>query len=319
MAKTSSPSPIVFILITLALLGAGYWWFYLRNPAPVVNTNLPDTAPQASPKSRQRALPTAPVPARTAFPAARGSFPPPTSVASGTQVRIDGSTSMVTINQNLKRGFEGQFPGTRVVPKASGSDQGIQGILTGNADIAAISRPLSTQEQNQGLVAVPIATDAIAVVVGVYNPFNGGLTPGQVEDIFEGDIANWSQLGGTAGTIRVINRPVFSGTHQAFKELVLGGENFGTTPNITTLQQDATTPLLRALGNNGIGYATYAQVVNQKTVRPLAVNGVMPNSPTYPYKRTLFYVYKNPANPAVKAFLGYTTSPKGKQAMLAGN
>jgi phosphate transport system substrate-binding protein len=313
MTKSSAPSPIVFIVITLALLGAGYWWFYLRNPPLEVNSNVPDAAPPVSPSTFPSKLPADPVPA------VGGSFPPPTSVASGTQVRIDGSTSMVTLNQNLKRGFEQQFPGTRVVTKASGSDKGIQDILTGKADIAAISRPLTAQEQSQGLVAVPIATDAIAVVVGVYNPFQKGLTPGQVEDIFEGEITDWSKVGGSAGSIRVINRPAVSGTHQAFKELVLGGKNFGTTPNITTLQQDATTPLLRALGNNGIGYATYAQVANQKTVRPLAVNGLLPDSPTYPYKRTLFYVYKNPASPGVKAFLGYTTSSKGKQAMFAGN
>ncbi|MEQ8975171.1 MAG: phosphate ABC transporter substrate-binding protein [Coleofasciculus sp. C1-SOL-03] len=311
MIKHGDPSPIPYILITCALLAGGYGWFYLRNQTSTVNTPVPTTSPVTT-----NTPPAAPVPTTT--PAA-GSFPPPTTVASGTQVRIDGSTSMVSINQNLKSSFEQQFPGTTVIPKASGSDQGIQNILAGNVDIAAISRPLTPQEQSQGLVAVPIATDAIAVVVGVYNSFTGGLTPGQVEDIFEGDITNWSQVGGSASTIRVINRPAISGTHQAFKELVLGGENFGTTANITTLSQDATTPLLRALGNDGIGYATHVQVMNQKTVRSLAVNGVLPDHPTYPYKRILYYVYKNPASPAVQAFLGYATSPQGKQVISTGN
>lgn len=65
----------------------------------------------------------------------------------------------------------------------------------------------------------------------------------------------------------MINRPEVSGTHQTFKEQVLSGANFGTGPNITKLDRDATTPLLQALGNNGIGYATFAQVANQKKVR----------------------------------------------------
>ena len=117
----------------------------------------------------------------------------------------------------------------------------------------------------------------------------------------------------------MINRPEVSGTHQTFKEQVLGGGDFGTGPNITKLDRDATTPLLQALGNNGIGYATFAQVVNQKTVRVVAVNGATPDAGNYPYKRQLYYAYKKPPSQTVKDFLGYATSPEGQKAMLAEN
>lgn len=225
---------------------------------------------------------------------------------------------MVTINVNLKNGFQKQFPGTAVTTSAGGTDKGIQDLLAGNVDIAAISRPLTPQELSSGLVAVPVAQDAIAVTVGVNNPWKGGLTREQVKDIFEGDITDWSAVGGSAGQIRVINRPSVSGTHQTFKEQVLGGGNFGTTPNITTLPNDETTSLLRELKTDGIGYATYTQVAKQQTVRVVPVNNITPDSPNYPFKRALYYVYKNPASPAVQAFLGYTASPQGKQAMLSG-
>jgi phosphate transport system substrate-binding protein len=309
MAKSSGPPPIVFILIFLLLAGGGYWWFFMRKDSqqatlPPSSTNAPGTPPGA------------PVPGGSTTAAAP--FPPPTSVPAGTTVRIDGSTSMVTINLNLKNGFQRQFPGTTVTTSANGTDKGIQALLVGTVDIAAISRPLTPQEQSQGLVAVPVAQDAIAVVVGANNPWKGGLNSGQVEDIFEGDIADWSAVGGSAGQIRVINRPAVSGTHQTFKELVLGGGNFGTTPNITTLPNDETTGLLRELGTNGIGYATYTQVARQQTVRVVPINNTTPDSPTYPLKRALYYIYKNPASPAVQAFLGYTTSPQGQQAMLSG-
>ncbi|WP_317623950.1 substrate-binding domain-containing protein [Oscillatoria nigro-viridis] len=134
-----------------------------------------------------------------------------------------------------------------------------------------------------------------------------------------GNAQDWSKVGGPAGPIKVINRPAVSGTHQTFKEQVLGGGEFGTTANITTLDRDATTPLLQALGNNGIGYATFAQVANQKTVRVVPVNGATPDAGNYPYKRQLYYTYKNPPSQAVKDFLGYATSSEGQKAMLAGN
>jgi hypothetical protein len=161
--------------------------------------------------------------------------------------------------------------------------------------------------------------DAIALMVGNKNPFNKGLTSSQVADIFQGKINNWSAVGGSAATIRVINRPAISGTHQGFKELVLKGANFGTTPNIRTLPRDATTPLIQALGTDGIGYATFAQVANQTKARVLSVDGLTPDAGSYPYQRSLYYIYKDPASAGVQAFLGYATSPQGQQALTVGN
>ena len=291
MSRKSGPPPIVFILLFLLLSGAGYWWFFMRKPTPVPIGVEETTTP----------------------------FPLPTTVASGTTVKIDGSTSMVTINENLKNGFEKQFPGTKVETNGNGTDKGIEDILAGKVDIAAASRPLTAPEQSQGLKSVTISQDAIALMVGKANPFNQGLSSSQVADIFQGKINNWSAVGGPSVTIRVINRPVISGTHQIFKELVLKGANFGTTPNITTLSRDATTPLIQALGIDGIGYATWSQAANQKTARVLSIDGLAPNAGSYPYQRSLYYIYKDPANVGVKAFLGYATSPQGQQILTLGN
>ncbi|QJB43556.1 phosphate ABC transporter substrate-binding protein [Dolichospermum flos-aquae] len=299
MSQRSGPPPIVFILLFLGLFGGGYWWFFMRNPAPNPTATQPESNSPAG--------------------ATSGTFPLPTTVASGTTVKIDGSTSMVTINQNLKNGFEKQFPGTKVEAVGNGTDKGIQDLLAGKVDVAAASRPLTTQEQSQGLKAVTVTQDAIALMVGTANPFKQGLTSSQIADIFQGKINNWSAVGGSAATIRVINRPAISGTHQTFKELVLKGANFGTTPNITTLPQDATTPLVQALKKDGIGYATFAQVANQQTVRVVAIEGLTPEAASYPYKRSLYYIYKDPASAGVQAFLGYATSPQGQQALTVGN
>jgi len=291
MSRKSGPPPIVFILLLFLVLGAGYWWFFIRKSTPVpIGVGETTTL-----------------------------FPLPTTVASGTTVKIDGSTSMVTINKNLKNGFEKQFPGTKVEINGNGTDQGIEDILAGKVDIAAASRPLTAPEQSQGLKSVTITQDAIALMVGKANPFNQGLTSSQVADIFQGKINNWSAVGGPSVTIRVINRPVISGTHQIFQALVLKGANFGTTPNITTLPRDATTPLIQALGIDGIGYATFAQAANQKTARVLSIDGLAPNAGSYPYQRSLYYIYKDPANVGVKAFLGYATSPQGQQVLTLGN
>ncbi|NCJ04942.1 extracellular solute-binding protein [Synechococcales cyanobacterium C] len=299
MPKRSGPPPIVYIVLAAGLAAGVYWWFFLRPGDQPQFPALPGTEVSES---------QTPAPTPSAFPL-------PSSVPAGTTVSIDGSTSMVQINEALKAGFQQQYPGTQVNTAAVGSDNGIQALLGGSVDVAATSRGLTASEQTQGLVAVPIASDEIAIVVGKNNPFQRGLSATQVAQIFQGTISSWATLGGASIPIRVINRPSVSGTSQAFQDLVLKGGAFGTTPNITTLERDATTPILQQLGTDGIGYATYNQVADQQTVRVVAVDGLTPEAPTYPFKRSLYYVYKDANNPAVQAFLGYATSSQGQQAI----
>ncbi len=287
---------VLSLLITGAILGGGVWFF-------TRNANV-SSQPQSSPS-----LPSPPKPTDVSV------LGEPTQVAKGTQIKIDGSTSMVGINEALKNNFEQKFPGTLIQTDAKGTDKGILGLLTGAIDIAAISRPLTAQEQAQGLAAIPIAKDAIAIMVGQDNLFRKGLTQEQIKDIFQGKITNWSQVGGKDAPIKVINRPPISGTYQTFQALVLGGENFGNTPNFINLERDATTPILQALGKDGISYATYAQIINQQTVRAIAIEGLTPEANNYPYVRTLYYAYKNPLKSSVKDFLGYATSPTGQDAV----
>jgi len=244
-------------------------------------------------------------------------FPREAVVPAGTTITIDGSTSMVLMNQALKAGFLNTYPGTVVNTAATGSDNGIEALVGGNVNVAAVSRPLTAEEQSRGLESVPVARDRIAIVVGASNPFRRGLSRSQLVQIFRGEITNWATFGGPDRKIRVLNRPSVSGTNKAFRSLVLGGDDFGKTPNITTLDRDATTPMLQLLGVDGIGYATYGQVADQQTVRVVAVDGSTPDAESYPFQRPLFYVYRKPIDPAVKAFLGFALSPDGQTRIQA--
>ncbi len=300
--KRSGPPPIVFILLLLGLLGGAYWFFFRSSAdGPVAVPGVEAPQPDGTPPGA----------------AAPADFALQPSVAPGTTISIDGSTSMVLINEALKAGFGQQYPGTQINTAAVGSENGIQALLLGDIDVAASSRPLTAQEQANGLVAIPVTTDRMALVVGSDNPYRRGLSTGQVAQIFQGQLTNWSALGGPDTPIRVINRPSVSGTHAAFREMVLKGSEFGTTPNITTLDRDATTPILQQLGTDGIGYATFSQVADQQTVRVLPVDGVTPESASYPLQRPLYYVYKDANSPAVQAFLGFALSPQGQQAIAA--
>ena len=298
-SSKKSPPPIVYIAGALALAGGGYALFANRSnlPAPI-----PDVV--TSPNNTNSGQPNS---------AIKVPFDPPATVAAGTVFKISGATSMAQINQSLKMGFEKKFPGVQAINGASSSGQGLKDLAAGSIDIAGTSRALTADEKAQGLVSVAIFQDKIAIVIGNNNDLRTGLTSDQLAKIFTGEITNWSQVGGKSLPIRPILRPINSGTHQSFQEIGLQGKNFGTGGKFKILERDATTPLLQALGDDGIGYATFAQVANQSTVRSIAIDGILPTANNYPYKRTLAYVYKGQPNDAVKAFLGFATSSEGQQ------
>ncbi|QHV01021.1 PstS family phosphate ABC transporter substrate-binding protein [Synechocystis sp. CACIAM 05] len=289
------------LAITGVVVAGGGWWLWQRfqtggeNPGEMVNE--PGQLPP--PPELQ----------------ASDAFVAPTQVPAGTKVTIDGSTSMVNINEVLKAEFQQTFPGTVVQNDAQGTDKGVVNLILGKVDLSASSRPLTSQEQAQGLAAVPVASDTIAVMVGRQNPFAGGLTSAQLRDIFTGKISNWSEVGGPNNTIQVINRPSESGTQQTFAAQVLQGQAFGQGANFQTMPRDATTPIIRALGANGISYATYGQVEGQQTAKIVPIDSLSPNQENYPLRRQLFYFYKTPPLPQVEAFLGFATSPQGQQAI----
>jgi len=244
-------------------------------------------------------------------------FPLPTAVPTGTTVRIDGSSSTAFVNQALKQRFETQFPGTSITVGYGGTPTALQAVLDGKADIAAIGRVLTPQEKAQGLVAVPLSREKIAIVVGSNNPFNGSITDQQFAKIFRGEITDWSQIGGSSGKIRVLDRPEISDTRQALSNYpVFKTAPFTSGATTTRLSEDSTASLISQLGADGIGYTIANQARKASGLKVLLMHNRLPTDPRYPFSQPLVYVYKgtNPS-PAIAAFLGYASAPTVQQAI----
>ena len=247
-------------------------------------------------------------------------FALPSSVPSGTTLQIDGSTSMDSLNQSLKQRFEQQYPGTKVNINTVGSTAGLQALLDGKADLAAIGRPLTDPEKAQGLVAVPVARDKIAIVVGANHSLSKGLDINQFAKIFRGEIKNWSQVGGAAGPIRLVDRPAENDTRQAFRSYpAFKNAPFETGAAADKLNDESTAAVIQKLGKDGISYLAAHQVQGQAGVKAVAMHGVAPTNSKYPFSQALFYVYRaaNPPSTAVQAFLGYTAAKAGQEAIKA--
>ncbi|MBI4784157.1 MAG: DUF4912 domain-containing protein [Oscillatoriophycideae cyanobacterium NC_groundwater_1537_Pr4_S-0.65um_50_18] len=250
---------------------------------------------------------------------AQAAFPIPAPLPQGTTVKIDGSSSMTSINQALSDRFKTQFPGTQVDLSYSDSETALQAVLEGKADLAAIGRPLTAEEQAQGLVAVPVARNRIAIFVGANNPFTEGLTGEQFASIFRGEITEWSQVGGVDLPIRLIDRPDNSDTRRAFANYpVFQVAPFQPGASTVKVADDNTNEIIQQLGNDGISYGITDQVSTNPAVRILPLYGTFPNDPRYPFSQPLSYVYKGPdPSPAIQGFLGIATAPDSQAAVEA--
>jgi phosphate transport system substrate-binding protein len=243
------------------------------------------------------------------------SFPVPQSIPGGTQVQIDGTTSMEKINQALAEKFKAKFPGTDVNINYNGTDASVQALRDGKIDLAAIARSLTEAEKAQGLANIPIARNKIAVIVGKDNPFKNSLTSEQFAKIFRGEITNWSQVGGSPQAIRLIDRPEDSELRQALQNYpVFQKAPFKTGANAVKVTKDSTEAVIEKLGTDGISYAIANQAINNPNVQIVPLHNVPPTDPRYPFSQPLGYAYqKTDPSPAATAFLGYATAPENKQ------
>ncbi len=112
---------------------------------------------------------------------------------------------------------------------AHGSSSGFTALQTGEADIAAASRPIKKSEQaklsqlgnfnNQKSEHV-VGIDGLAIIVHPDNPLNR-LDIKDIARLFSGEIRNWQQLGGNNFPVELFARDDHSGTWDTFKSLVL--------------------------------------------------------------------------------------------------
>lgn len=246
------------------------------------------------------------------------SFTPPASLAAGTRLEIDGSTSMGVINQALAESFESRFPETEILLSSNGGDAALQSLLQGDLELAALGRPLTDEEKTQGLTQVPISREKIAIIVGSDNPFQRDLTSEQFAQIFRGEISNWSELGGPDVPIRFIDRPPSSDTRKALSGYeIFSGVPFAAGANAIQVETDDTAAVVRELGSDGISYAIASQVIDQDNVRVITMHNTLPEDPRYPYSQPRGYVYRGEPSLAVEAFLGFATNADGQQAVAA--
>ncbi len=234
---------------------------------------------------------------------------------------IKGSDTLgAKLVPQLAEQFKAQNSGTTFDIAAEGSTTGIAAIIDGTAQIGMASRRAKPAEiataSGKGVNMKPtiVAYDGIAVIVNAANPLKG-LTKKQVEQIFTGEVTDWSAVGGTGGKISIYTRNTSSGTYSDFKELAMKKRDYaGSSQKMAGNEQIASEV---GKNPNGIGYVGLAYD-KAPGVKALPIDGTLPSvasvqSKSYPYARPTFYYTNGEASGLAKQFIDFTLSAAGQK------
>ena len=235
-------------------------------------------------------------------------------------VATNGSTSMSDVIGALSEQFMNDNSGVTVTYDATGSGTGIEAAKNGTCDIGLSSRALKDEETAAGLKGTTIALDGIAIIVNENSKVEN-LTVDQIAKIFTGEVTDWSEVGGDAGTIACIGREAGSGTRDGF-------ESITETEDKCKLSQELTSTgaVIEAVkGNAGaIGYASLSAVANAEGVKAITVEGVACTEETvkdgsYKIQRPFNFVTNDSVTPsdAVQSFIDFATSAEAADLIRA--
>lgn len=237
-------------------------------------------------------------------------------------VEVVGSDTMLVLNRRLAESFMRREPGAAIRVSGGGSGAGIEALIAGRADIAAMSRPLDAAEVQAMFrahetlgVRFRVARDGLSVFLNPRNPVRD-LSTADLGRLFAGQVTSWSEVGGSDLTVRLVVRPPNSGTTRFFRDHVLSGAPFAPAATVAATTREVVAAVAAdpgAIGFGGVAYRTDAVVLSR-------VDGIAPDpepirDERYPLARYLQLVTVAPPEGTVRRFLDFCLSPDGQRVV----
>ena len=255
-----------------------------------------------------------------------------------------GSDTLANLMTLWAEEFNRAYPNVNIQIQAAGSSTAPPALTEGTSNLGPMSREMKDDEleafeSKYGYkpTAIPVAVDALAVMVNKDNPVKG-LTMEQVDAIFsstnkcggEKSIETWGDAGVAAWgakSIQLYGRNSVSGTYGYFKEHALCKGDFKNNvneqPGSASVVQSVTSSV-NGIGYSGMGYTTsgvkmvpLAKKGSKTFVDPTPENAV---AGTYPLTRYLYiYVNKKPNQPLApldNEFIKMVLSKTGQQVVI---
>src|SRR5688500_1946268 len=186
------------------------------------------------------------------------------STAQAERLVIKGSDTLgAKLVPQLAEQFKADHPDATFDIAAEGSTTGIAALIDGTAQIGMSSREVKPAEtmaaQAKGVTLKPtiVAYDGLGVIINSNNPITN-LTRKQVEQIFTGEVTDWSAVGGKSGKISIYTRNTSSGTYSDWKDLAMKKRDYARSSQKMAGNEQIAAEV--AKNPNGIGYVGLAYI-----------------------------------------------------------
>lgn len=185
-------------------------------------------------------------------------------------IKIDGSSTVFPVTEAVAEEFQNEKGGrVKVTVGISGTGGGFKKFVRGEIDVADASRPILAEEMAQAkangieFIELPIAFDALAVVVNPQNNWVTSLTVEELKKIWEpaaqGKVTHWNHIRPEWPNekIALFGAGADSGTFDYFTEAVVGKAK--SSRGDYTASEDDNVLVQGVEGNKfALGYIPYA-------------------------------------------------------------
>ena len=185
-------------------------------------------------------------------------------------IKIDGSSTVFPITEAVAEEFQKAKGGqVKVTVGISGTGGGFKKFVRGEIDISDASRPILSEEMSQAkangieYIELPIAFDALTVVVNPENTWATSMTVAELKKIWEpeaqGKIMKWNQIRPEWPNekIALFGAGADSGTFDYFTEAIVGKPK--SSRGDYTASEDDNVLVQGVEGNKyALGYVPYA-------------------------------------------------------------
>jgi phosphate transport system substrate-binding protein len=245
----------------------------------------------------------------------------------GQTILADGSSTVAPFTTRAAENFKQQSPDVNVTVGISGTGGGFERFCAGETDLSDASRPIEADEAklcaDAGIeyVALPVANDALTLVVNSQNDWVTCLTVDQLKKIWQpgSKVTKWSNVDPSYPDepLRLYGPGTDSGTFDYFTAEIVGEE--GQSRSDYQASEDDNVIVEGVSGDKGalgyFGFSYYEQ--NQNRVKALEIDGgggcIAPSVETAqqgtytPLSRPLFVYAKTSSleRPEVGDFLRY--------------
>ena len=199
-------------------------------------------------------------------------------------VKVDGSSTVFPITEAMAEQFQKEKKGqVQVTVGISGTGGGFKKFCNGETDISNASRPILKREmeacrsKNISYIELPVAFDALTVVVNPRNNWVKQLTVAELKTIWEpaaqGKIKTWNQVNPAWPNrpLKLFGAGTDSGTFDYFTEAIVGKAK-SSRGDYTASEDDNVLVQGVATDVNALGYFGYAYYeANAKRLRAVPI------------------------------------------------